>query len=145
VLVRRLLIVVAVLLAVTAFAVAADSDRGGGDAGGGTTAAAPSPSPAAGAGEPSPAERDAAAPGESIRTLRAEDAGQIVRVAAGERIRVRVVSDELETVQLGEDGPIEVVDPESPAEFEILAEDGLDADVRLLESGRTIGRVTTGG
>ena len=119
--VRRLLILVAVLLAVTAFAVAMDSDRGGGDGDSGATATAPSPSPSpsptADAGSPSPAERDTAAPGESIRTLRAEDAGQIVRVAAGERIRVRVVSDELETVQLGQDGPIEVVDPDSPAEF----------------------------
>jgi len=150
VIVRRLLIAVAVLLAATAFAVASDPDRAVRDGDDRPAAAAPSPTatstPTASTDAASPAERDTPASGDPpLRTLRAEDAGQIVRVRPGERVRLRVVSDGLETVQLGEDGPIEVVDPDSPAEFEILAEQGLDADVRLLESGRTIGRVTTEG
>ncbi len=78
-----------------------------------------------------------------VKTLRADEAGQVVRVPAGEELRLRVVSDELETVQLGADGPIDVADRDSPAEFDVLPEAGEDREVRLLESGRTIGRVTT--
>ena len=138
-----MLVLVAVLMALTAVAVAlSPRDGGGGPAAPGATTPA-QVRPAAGDDAASPRERDGVAPGETpIRTLDAEDSGQIVRVSPGDRLRVRVVSDELETVQLGTDGPIEVVDRDSPAEFELLADRDLDADVRLLESGRTIGRVT---
>ena len=144
--VRRLLILVAVLMAVTAVAVALDPGREDTPATEDQARIETSPTPAAGSDDPAPAERDPAAPGESpIRTMDAAESGQEIRVRPGERIRIRVLSDELEPVQLGDDGPVEVVDPESPAEFEVLAEDDLAADVRLLESGRTIGRVTTEG
>ncbi len=49
----------------------------------------------------------------------------------------------IETVQLGTDGPIDVADGDSPAEFDVLAEAGEDREIRLLESGRTIGRLVT--
>jgi hypothetical protein len=75
--------------------------------------------------------------------MRAGDAGQVIRVAPGEEVLLRVVADGLESIQLGTDGPIEVADRESPAEFDLLPEAGYAADVRLLESGRVIGRLTT--
>jgi hypothetical protein len=144
VLVRRMLMLAAVLMAVTAITVAlsprdaADDER----AGPAPTAAPPADTPAATGG--SPVERDGVAPGDApVKTLRAEEAGQVVRVPAGEELRLRVVSDQLETVQLGTDGPIDVADRDSPAEFDVLPEAGEDREVRLLESGRTIGRLVT--
>ena len=139
-LLRRLLLVIAVLMAMTAVTVALSPRERGGATTTGTVASPPPAAPVA--GDVSPSEREGQAPGEApLETLRAQGSGQVVRIDIGERLRLRVVSDTLESVQLGEDGPIEAVDPDSPAEFEILAEPGLDAQVRLLESGRPIGRV----
>ena len=133
-----MLLIIALLMALTAVTVAlSPRDRA-------TTGTTPPPAATAAPDDAaSPGERDAPAPGDSpLQTFRADASGQLIRLDAGDRVLLRVVSDELETVQLGTDGEIEVVDAESPAEFDILAEPGLDAAVRLLESGRTIGRVT---
>jgi hypothetical protein len=140
VLLRRMLLIIAVLMALTAVTVAlSPGDRGTTD----TTGAAPPAATAAPGDAAAPGEVDAPAPGDSpLQTFRADASGQLIRLDAGDRVLLRVVSDELETVQLGTDGEIEVVDADSPAEFDILAEPGLDVAVRLLESGRTIGRVT---
>jgi hypothetical protein len=137
VLLRRMLLIIAILMALTAVTVAlSPRDRA-------TTATAPPAATSAPDDAAAPGEVDAPAPGDSpLQTFRADADGQLIRLDAGDRVLLRVVSDELETVQLGTDGEIEVVDPDSPAEFDIFAEPGLDVDVRLLESGRTIGRVT---
>jgi hypothetical protein len=140
-----MLMLAAVLMAITAVTVALSSGDEAQDeqAGGPAATAAPAPSEPGAEGS-SPVERDGVAPGDApVRTLRAEEAGQVVRVSEGDVLRLRVVSDELETVQLGTDGPIDVADQDSPAEFDVLAEAGEDREVRLLESGRTIGRLVT--
>jgi hypothetical protein len=147
VLVRRMLMLAAVLMAITAVTVALSSDGATDDERAGPAAtASPAPSAPSAPSAPgaSPVERDGVAPGDApVKTLRAEEAGQVVRVSEGDVLRLRVVSDELETVQLGTDGPIDVADGDSPAEFDVLAEAGEDREIRLLESGRTIGRLVT--
>jgi hypothetical protein len=150
-----MLLVIALLMVLTAVTVALapspPGTRGTAQTGSPTPApeaAEPTPAPSAqqpapAGGQASPRERDPVAPGESpLQTMRADATGQVIRVEPGDQLRLRVISDGLETVQLGVDGPIEVVDADSPAEFEVLAEEDLDAEVRLLESGQTIGRVT---
>lgn len=139
-----MLMVAAVLMAITAVTVAlSPEDEAPDERAGPAATATPSPSDP-GAGGSSPVERDGVAPGDApVQTLRAEEAGQVVRVSAGDVLRLRIVSDQLETVQLGTDGPIDVADQDSPAEFDVLAEAGEDREVRLLESGRTIGRLVT--
>ena len=139
-----MLMLAAVLMAITAITVALSPEDASDDerAGPATTAAPPAEAPEASGS--SPVERDGVAPGDApVRTLRAEGAGQVVRLSAGDELRLRVVSDQLETVQLGTDGPIDVADRDSPAEFDVLAEAGEEREVRLLESGRTIGRLIT--
>ncbi len=144
-LVRRLLLVVAVLMAITAVTVALSPRDEAATTAQERPAATPRSTPDAGtrAGA-SPAEGDQAGPTDApVRTMRADGTGQVIRIVPGDELRLRVVADGLETVQLGTDGPIEVADATSPAEFDLLPEEGYAADVRLLESGRSIGRVTT--
>src|SRR4051794_26701856 len=135
-----MLLLVAVLMAITAVTVAVAPQRADDEAA--TTATPASPTPAAAPPRDSPAARDdeqlADAP---LATMDARRRRQLVRVVTGQRVRLRVVSRGLETVQVGTDGPIQVVDRDSPAEFDILGEAGLNAQVRLLESDRTIGRL----
>ena len=137
-----MLVLVAVLMALTAVTVAVDPPRTRDDPAVATSTPPSTPPPGAGADANSPRARDAVPADERLRTITAERAGQVVAVRPGERLRLRVLSDEVESVQLGTDGPIEAVDRDSPAEFDVLAERGYDAPVRLLLSGRTIGRVT---
>src|SRR5215210_5869155 len=134
-----MMLLVAVLMAITAVTVAVAPQRPVRDGSATTTTAPGEPAPPPTA---SPRARDDDQPSDApLATMDAWRRGQLVRVPAGARVRLRVMSRGLETVQLGTDGPIEVVDGDSPAEFDVLAEDGLDARVRLLESGRTIGRL----
>jgi hypothetical protein len=108
-----------------------------------------SPAPGTATAPETPAEQDArdvaSIPDEPpIHTIDADGKKQTVRVAVDETLRLHVTSARLESVQLGADGPIEVVTPELPARFELLVDGPLDLEVRLLESDRVIGRVTTG-
>ena len=142
---RRMLLLVALLMGLGAIAASLAPDERASREAGSPVAEPPT---RARAGE-SPAEQDArdvaALPDEPpIQTLDARARGQVVHVALDETLRLDVRSSELESVQLGEDGPIEIVTPEAPARFELLVDRPLDLEVRLIESGRAIGRVTTG-
>jgi hypothetical protein len=127
--VRRLLIALAVLIALTALAAGvAPRDR-----------AAPDPGPQ----QTSPGQVS----GESVeRTLstRARDGERRISVASGEQLRLTVEGNEVDSVQLGE---LEVapIDPESPAVFELLADDPGSYPIRLLEADRTIGTLVVTG
>ncbi len=92
-------------------------------------------------GAASPDERAVRAPGDVVRTLSATRTEQRIRVRVGDVVRIRVRVEEPAIVQLGEDGPVEAADLGTPAEFEVLVEEGLDAPVLLLDPLREIGRV----
>ena len=97
---------------------------------------ATTPDPAA-----TPDERAIRAPGDIVRTLSARRTGQRIRVRVGDVVRIRVRVEETEIVQLGEDGAVEAAELGTPAEFELLVEEGLDAPVLLLDPPREIGRI----
>jgi hypothetical protein len=120
---RRLLIVLAVLIGLTALAsgVATRQPVGGGD-----QRYVP---PAAGA-------RPAYQPIE--RTLDAADSGQRVVARVGQNVVITVEGAALDTVRLAEFGN-ETVEPASPARFELLADVPGSYAIELLESGRRIG------
>lgn len=144
-LVRRLLVFAALLLglAVLAASVAPrETPRGSGPSG----TAVPAPPSAAGVpDEPELSGREDAAgaggvPGEPpLRRLDAGASGQEVRARVGERVRLAISSDGLATVQVGEDGPVEAIDPDAPARFSLLYDQAAELPIRVLESGRTIG------
>ncbi len=118
---RRLLIVLAVLIALTALA-AGVSPRDPVSGGGGTPPsvdAAPAPPPVA-------------------RTLRAEETGQRVVARVGQTVVLTVEASTLDTVHIAEVGS-EGVEPASPARFELRADVPGSYAIELLESGRRIG------
>ena len=118
---RRLLLALAVLLALTALA----------------SALAPSESPMDdSASAPVAPSRPAPAPVEE--TLDAEATGQRVVARVGQTVTITVEADELDSVSLAEVGT-ETAEPDSPARFELLAEIPGSYPIELLESGRTIG------
>ena len=106
--------------------------------GGGDSVTTPDASPDA-AGTPD--ERALRAPGDIVHTLSARRTDQRIRVQVGDVVRIRVRVREPAIVQLGEDGAIEAADVGTPAEFELLVEEGLAAPVMLLDPPREIGRV----
>lgn len=145
VLARRLLIFAALLLGlgVLAASVAPRDTRTAAEPSG---AAAPTaPSSAGVPDEPELSGREDAAGGDDVPgepPLRRLDAGasrQELRARVGERVRLAIFSDELATVQVGDDGPIEPIDPDAPARFSLLYDDAVELPIRVLESGRTIG------
>ena len=121
---RRLLIALALLMAITALAagVAPRESTQDEDA---------SPTPAASAAP-------AAEPVEA--TLDAQSEGQRVEAEVGQIVRIVVNTDELDSVQLAELGT-ETADPESPARFELLAETPGTYPIELLEAERQIGEL----
>jgi hypothetical protein len=121
VLARRLLIILAVLLGLTALAAGVAPRQQPADDGG-TVA----PAPAA------PAQRPL------DRTLDAQATGQRVVARVGQTVVITVESAELDSVSLAERG-IEPVEPDSPARFELLADVPGDYAIDLLEADRTIG------
>jgi hypothetical protein len=123
VLARRLLIALAVLMALTALAagLAPRESPLRDDA---------SPTPSAAAGEPGEEPVEA--------TLDAESEGQRVEARVGQMVRIVVNSAELDSVELAEVGT-ETVEPDSPARFELLAEIPGSYAIELLEAERRIG------
>jgi len=119
---RRLLLALAVLLAMTALAAALAPPETALREDGATAPAAPS--------EPArpPVEE----------TLDAEASGQKVLARVGQNVTIIVEADELDTVSLAEVGA-EPVESDSPARFELLAEVPGSYAIDLLESGRRIG------
>ena len=120
---RRLLIALAVLMALTALAAGlAPRDSPLRDDA--------SPTPSAEAGEPSEAPVEA--------TLDASSEGQRVEARVGQMVRIVVNSTELDSVELAEVGT-ETAEPDSPARFELLAEIPGSYAIELLEAERRIG------
>ena len=119
---RRLLLALAVLLALTALAAALAPRETALREDGATAPAAPS--------EP------ARAPVEE--TLDAEASGQKVLARVGQSVTIVVEADELDSVSLAEVGT-KTAEPDSPARFELLAEVPGSYAIDLLESGRRIG------
>jgi len=149
---RRLLIFAALLvgLALLAASVAPPETR---------TGAAPAPTavPAPTGGIPDQPElsgrteevaSETDVPGEPpLRRLDAAGARQVVEARTGERVRLAVAGDELLTVQIGVDGPIEAIDPDAPARFSLLYDAPAELPIRVIETDRTIGvlRITAAG
>ena len=125
---RRLLIALALLMAITALAAGLAPRES-------ALRDDPSPTPAASAGP-------AAEPVEA--TLDAQSEGQRVEAKVGEIVRIVVESDELDSVELAELGT-ETADPESPAVFELLAEVPGTYPIQLLEAKRQIGELEIAG
>ena len=120
---RRLLIALAVLLGLTALAAGvAPRERVSTDS---------SPPPA-----PAPAREQAS--GTVVRTLDAGSTGQRVVARVGQIVELTVRSDTLETVSLGDVG-VETAEPDSPAHFELLADEPGSYPIELLEDERQIG------
>jgi len=119
---RRLLIALAVLMAITALAAGVAPRESALDQGDQTA------TPAASSPGPEPVEE----------TLDAQGEGQRVDAEVGQLVRITVRSDELDTVSLEEVG-IETTEPDSPAIFELLADVPGSYGIDLLEAGRRIG------
>lgn len=131
---RRFLLIVAVLMGLTALAasVAPRDPRV-------SERQAATPTPAAPAPEATPGA-DPAPDADVVRTIDAARTGapRRVRATVGERVAIIVESDELDSVALGE-LEVEAVDPDSPARFQLLAEEAGSHPITLLEQDRRIG------
>jgi hypothetical protein len=122
VLARRLLILAAVLMGLVALAAGVAPREPVRDTAG-------SPAPSRGASTPMAAVE---------RTLDAESGNQEVAAHVGQTVIITVETDELDSVSLGDYG-IETADPESPARFELLADEPGSYPIHLLQADRTIG------
>ena len=119
---RRLLIALAVLMAITALAAGVaprESALRDGDQ---------TPTPAAGSPAPEPVEQ----------VLDAQGEGQTVEAEVGQIVRIIVRSADLQTVSL-QDAGIETAEPDSPAIFELLADVPGSYAIDLLDPDRRIG------
>ena len=119
---RRLLIALAVLMALTAI----------------VASVAPRESPLREEGDPAPAAPTQAAQKPVEETLDAGGEGQRVTARVGQNVIIVVRSEELDSVSLAEVGT-ETTEPDSPARFELLAEVPGSYPIELLEAGREIG------
>ncbi len=135
---RRILVLMAVLLGLTALA----------------TALAPRPAvvtdPGGASSSPAP-EPSAAAPGPGASRVVTQtidvDAGarlSRVRARAGDTVRLSVRGDVLDAVELQGLDQIEAVEPGSPARFEFLAESPGEHPIVLLDADRRIGLLVIG-
>ena len=121
---RRLLIVLAVLLGLTALAAGvAPRERLGTDSG---NTPAPAVTPAA------------VAAGTVERTLNAGATGQRVVARVGQTVELTVESDTLETVSLDEYGD-QTAEADSPAHFELLADVPGNYAISVLDPAQRIG------
>jgi FtsP/CotA-like multicopper oxidase with cupredoxin domain len=135
---RRLLVLMAVLLGLTALAAAlAPRPTVVPPRGGLQSSRTPAPSSAA---TSSGASRVVA------RTLSADQGagrrgGNVVRAREGDTVRLSVRGDVLDAVELQGLGQIEPLDPASPARFEFIADEPGDHPIVLLDADRRIGRL----
>ena len=104
--------------------------------------ASPAPGPAS-TTTPVPSELQPAAGRPFV--LSADDAGQVVTVPAGRAARIEVHAREAVAIQLGDDGPIELAEPGTPAVFPVFGESGAEGPILRLEPEREIGRVEVAG
>jgi hypothetical protein len=101
------------------------------------TAAKPTPAPATA----SPGAR--AKPARVVARTLEVDVGRAVTVRArvGDTIRLVVAGDILDSVEIEGTDEIEQIDPDSPARFELLADERASHAIRLLDSGRRIAQL----
>ena len=120
---RRLLIALAVLIALTALA----------------AGVAPEPRPSSDdAADASPVPEPSGEQVERTLSTRARGTDRRITAAIGDTVRLTVEGDEVDSVALGE-LEVEPIDPDSPAIFDLLAEEPGSYPIRLLEADRTIG------
>jgi hypothetical protein len=132
---RRLLLLMAVLLGLTALATSLAPRPGVSGRGSGT----PAP-PSSADSRPAPGtERSRVVE----RTLVADPGARpaVVLARVGDTIRLMVKGDILDSVELEGLDEIEPVEPGSPARFEVLAEERGDHAIRLMDADRRIGRL----
>ena len=125
---RRLLIVLAVLLGLTALA-AGVAPRSGLDH--------DAPPPVTAAPTPAPAT------GTVSKTLDAQSTGQRVQARVGQTVMLTITSDTLETVTLDQYGD-KTAEPDSPAQFEVFADVPGSYPITLQDSGQEIGELDIG-
>ena len=81
----------------------------------------------------------------SVMNLDAARSRQRVEVRAGQRVRLEIRSSELGSAQIGSDGPIEAVNPDTPARFDLLYESPAELAILVTDAKggapRTIGRL----
>ena len=76
---------------------------------------------------------------ETLRT--AANEAQTIRLRAGDELVLRVISKAADQVEPGGLGEVADVDPDSPAEFDLLLSQPGTYTVRLLDAKRDIGRI----
>jgi hypothetical protein len=130
---RRLLLLVAILMGLTALA-ASVAPRDPARERRNSAQAPPSPT-----ATPAPAASDARV---LRRTLSAGEGARRrdIRVRVGDTLALTVRGDVVDSVQLG-DLAVEAVDPEAPAFFELRAETPGTHPIRLLGAERELGRL----
>jgi hypothetical protein len=117
---RRLLLLAAVLMLLTALA----------------AGLAPEPD------DPSPpAPRAAQTPEIVEASLNTTDADQSVAARVGDLIKLEVAGDVLDQVQIERLDRIDAVEPTTPARFEVIPETAGVYPIRLIEADRRIGRL----
>jgi len=128
---RRLLIILAVLLGLTALAagVAPREDLGGG----GSNTPVPTVTP-----------RGGTASEVVKRTLDAGATGQRVVAQRGQTVELTIESDSLQTVSL-DDAGVHTAEPDSPAHFELLADVPGTYTIDLLDPDQQIGTLEVRG
>jgi hypothetical protein len=124
VLARRLLIALALLMAITALA----------------AGLAPRESPLREDSSPAPPASSAPTAEPVEATLDAQSEGQRVEARVGQIVRIVVNTTVLDSVELAEVGT-ETADPESPARFELLADVPGTYPIQLLQAERRIGEL----
>ena len=125
---RRLLLLATVMLALTLLATALAPPPSQ-DGGGGTTT-----SPTGGAAAPADSDLDAIEV-----TLDTTQGQRDVEATEGDIVRLVVRSDTDDSIELRGFDLVRTVAPETPAEFEVLADRAGDYPIIALESGNTVG------
>jgi hypothetical protein len=74
-------------------------------------------------------------------TLDAAKGGGRVDVSHGDLISLEVTSDAVDTVEIVGLSDVQAVDPDSPAVFDIYADDAGSYPVRLVEANRQVGEL----
>lgn len=120
---RRILVVVAVLMGLSALA---------------ASLSPPPRNPA-----PTPARSGPEAPDSLplLETVSAERANQVVIARPGRRLRLEVSARRPTVVQLGQGGPIRTAQPTLPARFDLLAGATGGRDVIVVETRKVVARV----
>jgi hypothetical protein len=118
---RRLLLLAAVLMLLTALA----------------AGLAPQPDDTDGP----PAPRATQSPETVEATLTTTDADQRVQAQVGDLIRLEIMGDVLDQVQIERLDRIDAIEPLTPARFEVIPETPGVYPIRLIEADRRIGRL----